>query len=107
MFTEANWGYKKIATQLNYMGYKTIKGRDWSINGIKQVMYNPIYVGFIRWDRYEFWGQKKRRAGKTEDFVFARGTHIPMIIEKTWENTKQSTEIRGKKTEKVFEGNFL
>lgn len=106
MFTEESWGYKKIATQLNYMGCKTIKGRDWSINGIKQVIDNPIYVGFIRWGRYEFWN-KKRRAGKTEDFVFVKGTHIPIITEETWEKTKQIREIRGKKPEKVFEGNFL
>ncbi|RYI28278.1 recombinase family protein [Bacillus infantis] len=106
MFTEENWGYKKIATQLNYMGYKTIKGRDWSINGIKQVIDNPIYVGFIRWGRYEFWN-KKRRAGKSEDFVFVKGKHIPIITEETWEKTKQIREIRGKKPEKVFEGNFL
>lgn len=106
MFTEENWGYKKIATQLNYMGYKTIKGRDWSINGIKQVIDNPIYVGFIRWGRYEFW-DKKRRAGKTEDFVFVKGTHIPIITEETWKKTEQIREIRGKKPEKVFEGNFL
>lgn len=106
LFAEENWGYKKIATHLNYQGFKTIKGKDWSINGIKQVIDNPIYVGFIRWGRYEFW-DKKRRAGKTKDYVFVKGTHIPIISEETWEKTKQVREIRGKKPEKVFEGNFL
>ena len=106
LFAEENWGYKKIATHLNYQGFKTIKGRDWSINGIKQVIDNPIYVGFIRWGRYEFW-EKKRRAGKVEDFVFVKGKHIPIITEEIWEKTKQVREIRGKKPEKVFEGNFL
>lgn len=106
MFTEENWGYKKIATQLNYMGYKTIKGKDWSINGVKQVIDNPIYVGYIRWGRYQFW-EKKRRAGKTDDYVFVKGLHTAIITEGTWEKTKQIREIRGKKPEKVFEGNFL
>lgn len=106
LFAEENWGYKKIATHLNYQGLKTIKGRDWSINGIKQVIDNPLYVGYIRWGRYEFWN-KKRRKGKTEDFVFAEGNHFPIITKDTWEKTKQVREIRGKKTEKIYEGSFL
>jgi Recombinase len=39
---------------------------------------NPIYVGYIRWGRHEGW-EKKRRKGKTEDFVFIEGNYERII----------------------------
>jgi site-specific DNA recombinase len=106
LFTEEGWGYKKIASHLNYQGLKTLKNKDWSINSVKQILDNPLYAGYIRWGKYKFW-EKKRRKGKTEDFVFEKGAHIPIITEEVWEKAKAIRDIRGKKPEKLYEGNFL
>jgi site-specific DNA recombinase len=106
LFAIENWGYKKIASNLNIRGLKTQKGKEWSINGIKQIIDNPIYVGMIRWGVHEFWN-KKRRAGKTDKYVFVQGKHIPIITEQTWKKTQVIRKVRGKKPEKSYEGNFL
>lgn len=106
LFAIESWGYKKIASTLNVRGLKTVKGREWSINGIKTIIDNPIYVGMIRWGVHEFWN-KKRRAGKTDEFVLVQGKHIPIITEEIWEKTQVIRKVRGKKPEKSYEGNFL
>ncbi|MFC7370764.1 recombinase family protein [Fictibacillus iocasae] len=106
LFVNENWGYKKIASTLNHRGLKTVRGKEWSINGVKQIIDNPIYVGMIRWGVHEFWN-KKRRAGKTDNFVLVQGNHIPIITEETWNKAKAVRKVRGKKPEKTYEGNFL
>ena len=105
-FTEKNWGYKKIANYLNHRNLKTKKGTDWSINSIKQVLDNPIYVGKVRWGQHKDW-DKKRRKGKTEEYILVDGNHEPIISEETWEKAQAIRKVRGKKSAKVYEGNFL
>lgn len=105
-FNEKNWGYKKIANYLNHRNFKTKKGTDWSINSIKQILDNPVYVGKIRWGKYRNW-TKKRRKGKSEEYILVDGNHEPIISTKTWEKTQVIRKVRGKKPEKIYEGNFL
>lgn len=52
LYANQNWGYKKIACHLNKTGYKTIRDNTWSIFSIKQIIDNPIYIGYIRWGKY-------------------------------------------------------
>lgn len=106
LFAEEGWGYKKIASHLNYQGLKTMNEIDWGVSGIKQIIDNPLYVGYIQWGKHEFW-EEKRRKGKTENFVFEKGTHIPIISEVIWEKAKVFREVRGNKSEKLYEGDYL
>ncbi len=105
-FSQKNWGYKKIANHLNHRGVKTKKDTDWSVNSIKQILDNPIYVGKIRWGQHRDWS-KKRRKGKNEEFILTEGNHEPIISEETWEKTQKIRKVRGKKSDKIYEGNFL
>lgn len=48
-------GLRAIANYLNKTGYKTKRNRHFSINGIAQILDNPIYIGKIRWLQHENW----------------------------------------------------
>lgn len=106
LFTDENLGYKKIACTLNSKGLKTMKGTDWSISSIKQIIDNPIYAGYIRWGQYMDWS-KKRRQGKKEEYVLSEGTHIPIITKEMWERSRKIRDVRGKQNEKIYDGDYL
>lgn len=106
LFTNKSWGYKKIASYLNNKGSKTMKGTNWSITSIKQIVDNPIYSGYIKWGEHTDWS-KKRRKGKQEEFILVEGKHIPIINKDIWTKSQEIRKIRGNKTQKVYEGNFL
>jgi len=106
LFGEEEWGFKKIASYLNYEGKKTIKEKSWSINSIKQVIDNPLYVGFIRWGKHVDWSTK-RREGKSDEFVLIKGSHVPIISEELWNKVISIRELRNNISTKIYEGNFL
>ena len=47
LYTEENWGAKKIANQLNNEGILTKRGCKWSQNAISRIVTNEIYIGNI------------------------------------------------------------
>ncbi|HBH3439851.1 recombinase family protein [Clostridioides difficile] len=106
LYANKNWGYKKIACHLNVRGYKTIKGSTWSIQSIKQIIDNPIYIGLIRWGQYVDWA-KKRRKGKKNDYQLIKGEHLPIIDIKTWEKAQAIRQVNKDKFTKIYEGDFI
>jgi len=49
MYLEQNLGLRAIAEQLNGMGLKTHRGRDWSHVSVRQILENEIYTGTYTW----------------------------------------------------------
>jgi len=47
MYTEENWGAKKISNQLNKEGVLTKRNCKWSQNAISRIVTNEIYIGNI------------------------------------------------------------
>ncbi|MGL4991296.1 MAG: recombinase family protein [Sarcina sp.] len=106
LYTNKNWGYKKIACHLNSCNYKTLKDGTWSIQSIKQIIDNPIYAGFIRWGQYVDWS-KKRRKGKNENYELFQGQHKPIIDIATWEKSQAIRKVNKVKFNKLYEGDFI
>ncbi|SHF98296.1 recombinase family protein [Ornithinibacillus halophilus] len=80
-------GYKAIALYLNEIGCKTKRGNPFSINGIKAILNNAIYIGYIKWGEYKNWSEK-RRAGKTE-VELVEGIHKPIISMELWDKVQE------------------
>src|SRR5699024_9098039 len=80
-------GYKAIANQLNKSGYKTKKGNLFSINSIKTIVMNDVYVGKVRWNKYQEWSTKKR-TGKTDPLV-VDGEHEAIITQELWDEVQR------------------
>src|SRR5690606_3400589 len=76
-------GLKAIANYLIKLGYRTKKGRYFSINGIATILDNVIYNGKISWLKVENW-DTKRRKGKNPDPIIVEGQHEAIISDDLW-----------------------
>lgn len=89
----SGWGYKKIAMHLTEIGIKTLEGGTWYLNGIKQIIDNPLYAGLIRYGKYKDWN-KKRRSGKQEEPIIVEGKHQAIVSKQTWEKAHEIRRIK-------------
>lgn len=83
------WGYKKIAANLNIQGVRTKKDKDWTINAIKTILQNQIYIGNIKW-RGEY----------------NKGQHTPIIEQSLWDKTREVMQARSYLPEKIHPGSY-
>ncbi|MGY3714915.1 recombinase family protein [Sutcliffiella cohnii] len=95
-YAEQDLGYKAIVSRINTMGYKTKRGFDFSINTIKQILDNPIYIGKIRFNMYENWSEKHRK-GKNEEYILVDGKHEAIIEKEQWDRVQQLRKKRSVK----------
>ncbi|MCG1027623.1 recombinase family protein [Virgibacillus halodenitrificans] len=104
LYVQGN-GYKSIANQLNKEGYKTKKNKAFSINGIKTILGNPIYAGFIRYNVRRDWNEK-RRNNINPNPIITKGQHEPIISETLWEQAKTIMKSRTGKPNRIHSGEF-
>jgi len=71
LYTEKAMGARTIARWLNGNGYRTRKGKPWSVDAIIRILRNPIYIGKIL------------RKGKVYP-----GKHKKLIASSTWKNAQ-------------------
>lgn len=90
-YTKHGKGYKAIANKLNNLGYKTKRGNDFSIDSVKRILLNPVYVGKIRWGQYENWEKYRRSRGKSNNVITAQGKHEAIISEEMWAAREKRT----------------
>ena len=89
MYTNNNWGYRKIANNLNLQNVKTKTGKAWSINAVKTVLQNRFYIGEVKWQGN-----------------YNKGNHDPIIEADLWNNTQKVLEVRGYIQEKIHPGSY-
>lgn len=99
-------GLRAIANKINHEGYKTKKGNAFSTATIKEIILNPVYIGKIRFNRYEDWNESRRR-GKSENIILVDGKHEPIITKELWNKVQSLQKMKAKKSIKNYEGNFL
>ncbi len=76
-------GACKISNYLNELGYKTTTGRTWYEKGIRDIIKNKVYCGYIVWNKVE----RKRNSSRTrgiEEQIEVKGKHEPIISEDIW-----------------------
>lgn len=83
------WGYYKIASTLNDQGVKTKKGKDWSINAVKTILSNQLYIGNIKW--------------KNE---YRKGNHTRIIDDALWNETQNMLKLNSYLPEKKHPGSY-
>lgn len=71
-------GTKHIAAVLSARGIPSPSGRPfWRYSTVRQMLVNPVYAGYIRWDD-----------------IIEKGEHEPIIDEQTWEEVQRYMAIR-------------
>ncbi|WP_188455464.1 recombinase family protein [Virgibacillus oceani] len=98
-------GYKSIANKLNKEGHRTKKDKDFSINGVKTILSNPLYAGYIRYNVRRDWSEK-RRNNINPNPVIEKGQHEPIISKEVWEQAKTIMASRSRKPNRIHSGEF-
>lgn len=80
-------GYKAITNHLNKMGYKTKNGCAFSLNGVRDILLNPVYVGKVRYDVRRNWNER-RRGNTNPDPIIADGIHEAIISQELWDKVQ-------------------
>lgn len=88
-------GYRSIANALNKLGYKTVKGNSFSTIAVKDILNNPTYAGFLRYNRYENW-EIKRRKGYNPDYIVVEGSHDPIIDKDLYERVQERLKLESR-----------
>lgn len=104
LYTEGH-GYKSIANTLNQEGHRTKKGNFFSINGVKTILMNPVYVGLIRYNVRRDWSEK-RRNNINPNPIIEKGQHTPIISEETWQKAQSIMKNRTQKPNRIHSGEF-
>lgn len=99
-------GLRAIANYLNREGYLTKRGNAFSTDSIKEIILNPLYVGKVRFNRFENWSERRRK-GKSENIIIVDGIHEPIIEQKLWDKVQAIQQQKAKKPIKNYEGNYV
>lgn len=88
-------GTRKIAKELNRLGYRSFTGRAWTAPSVLNMLKNPVYAGITVWQKNEIKksakpGQKKEvRSRPLNEQLWVRGTHEPYVTEQEWSTLQQ------------------
>lgn len=104
-FVNEGWGTKRIANYLNLCGYKTKKGKPFSITSVTTILRNPIYKGYVRFNQVINW-ETDRRKGKNDNYIVAKGHHEPIVDEELWEKAQVIANSRATGIPRRYTGSF-
>jgi site-specific DNA recombinase len=104
MYSEGN-GYKAIANNLNKFGCTTKRGNPFSVNAIKDILKNPVYIGKIRYNVLQNWSEKRRRH-KNPNPLLVDGIHDAIIDQELWDKVQKMMEDSKGKPSRIYDGEF-
>ena len=98
-------GYKAITNKLNKLGYKTKKNNDFSVNSIREILTNPVYIGKVRYNVRQNWAEKRRRNINANPII-TDGIHEPIIDEGLWDKVQAIMESKKGKPSRIYDGEY-
>lgn len=98
-------GYKAISNHLNKQGFKTKKNNPFSINGVKTILSNPVYAGYIRYNVRRDWSEKRRNNINPYPIIVP-GQHEAIISLEVWEQAKANMKKRSGRPNRIHDGEF-
>lgn len=104
MYSEGN-GYKAITSYRNKFGYTTKRGNPFSVNAIKDILKNPVYIGKIRYNVLQNWSEKRRRH-KNANPLIVDGIHKPIIDQELWDKVQKMMDDSKGKPSRIYYGEF-
>ncbi len=107
LYLNHNKGLKAITTILNQKGYRTINHKPFSVFGVKYILNNPVYKGFVRFNNYQNWSAK-RRSGKSgeNDVILVKGKHEAIISEEMFDQVHEKLVSKSFKPGRPIGGDF-
>lgn len=99
-----NFTLNGIMEELNSRGMKTKKGCKWNTSTIKNIIKNPIYKGYIAFNKTTQQGEEHQKATDRNQWIFAkeRNPNYVIVSESEWEIAQ---DILAKKS-RVYQANL-
>lgn len=73
---------------------------------MRAILTNPLYVGKIRYNRFEDWSEKRRR-GKNSKPIIVEGKHEAIIDPELWERVQMLLAEKSKVSPRTYQGTSL
>lgn len=96
-----SWGGRRIAEELNALGYRTRKDKEWQPHVINKMIKNPIYMGITTRNRYnsnKLFGDNSNKLKAEDEWVLINNGKVEQIIDE--ETFNKAQEVRKKYTTK-------
>lgn len=88
LFVNGGLGTTRVANRINELGVKTKFGEKWTGSTVRDIIRNPLYMGYVRWYNRR---QKKAVDGSVHnprsaesDVLIIKGLHEPIVSEELW-----------------------
>lgn len=93
-------GTQNIAIKLNALGIPTRKGGKWTIQTLRNLLQNPVYIGKLRlgWRKSQkkmLDGRVVRQRPKATDYLMSEGRHDAIIDEQLFDKAQEIFAQRG------------
>lgn len=107
LYLNHNKGLKAITTVLNQKGYRTINQKPFSVYGVKYILNNPVYKGYVRFNNHQNWAVQ-RRSGKSDknDVILVKGKHEAIISEDVFDQVHEKLASKSFKPGRPIGGDF-
>ncbi|PNZ04124.1 recombinase RecB, partial [Staphylococcus equorum subsp. linens] len=107
LYLNHNKGLKAITTVLNKKGYRTINKKPFSVFGVKYILNNPVYKGYVRFNNHQNWSVQ-RRSGKSDenDVILVKGKHEAIISEEVFDQVHEKLASKSFKPGRPIGGDF-
>lgn len=107
LYHNHDMGLKAITNHLNKKGYRTIKGKPFSVFTIKYMLQNPLYKGMIRHYTNTNWNVKKsRRRFSPDDIKLYKGKHEAIIDPTVFDKVQEKFASRSFKPGRPANNDF-
>lgn len=92
-YTTTTMGFYDIARYLNSLGLKTRNNGKFEARGVRYIIQNPIYKGYLRWNRSDTNSKKVR---DESEWIIRKGNFEAIISEDVWDlaNERLNREYR-------------
>lgn len=98
-----NYGYKKIASDLNIEVIPSSTGNQWSFSSIHSILHNEAYVGNTVWNMHDYSKGKKKKP--EEEWIRKENTHVALVSKEIFDLIKLKSKSRIKNSN-LFEASF-
>lgn len=105
-FVNYGWGRKRIASELNDLGYKTIKGKNFQDKTIRDILLNEVYIGNIVYGKTRYKYIEDEELHKKiqqvvyldeDDWIRVENAHPPIIEKELFEQAQEILNTRKNK----------
>lgn len=96
-FVKEEMTYHAINDYINKSGYRTQNGNKFERRSIRYILENPIYAGYIRWNRRN----KSQQINPKDEWIIEKGLHKPIVSKEIFDKA----QARIKQIKKLYGSN--